>query len=116
MKALCYKDGQEFCSECGERFLPDHPVESYRIEEEVAVTCPNAECNRGSWAEVVDTWDCPTWWAVGYVGPDTYVFGHYYDNPEAASWKRDCRSLSDYNQGIIDYSTHVEGWSRGRRD
>lgn len=114
MKTLLYIEGQEFCYNCGERFMPDYPVETYQYGDEPAVTCPNPECNRGSWAEVIDTMDCPTWWGEGFRGPDTYAFGHYYDNPEAAVWRRDCYSLSDYNQGLIDSELELDGWSNGK--
>lgn len=94
--------------------MPDHPVESYRIGDEPAVTCPHPECNRGSWAEVIETSDCPTWWTEGFKGPDTYAFGYMYNNGEAGSWKKDCYTQSDFHQGIIDYTLHADGWSRGR--
>jgi hypothetical protein len=55
MKTLRYREGQEFCCNCGERFMPDYPVETYGYGEEVITTCPNAECNRGSWAVVEDS-------------------------------------------------------------
>lgn len=58
--------------------------------------------------------DYDYWWMVGWKGAGVYAFGHYYDNGEAALWMRDCRTRSEFNQGIIDYDIHVDGWSRGR--
>jgi hypothetical protein len=114
MKTLQYRDGQEFCYNCGSKFVPDQPIETYRIGDDVVVTCPHPECNRGSWAEISDTRDCPTWWMAGYVGPDTYNFGHRYDNGLADCILRDCYTLSDYNQGLIDSELELDGWNNGK--
>ncbi len=46
-----YKEGQQFCYDCGQEFVPEgEPAEDGTI----VVTCPNPECNRGSWAKVVN--------------------------------------------------------------
>jgi hypothetical protein len=114
MKTLHYREGQEFCCNCGEKFMPDYPVETYGYGEEIIITCPNAECNRGSWAEVVDTRDCPMWRMAGFVGPDTYNFGHRYDNELADCILKDCHTQAEYNQGIIEAEIELDGWSNGR--
>ena len=47
-----YREGQEFCYECGERFQPDSGQPTPECPDLVTVTCPNG-C-RGSWADSVE--------------------------------------------------------------
>lgn len=59
MKGLAYKEGQEFCSNCGSRFESDENINILNPGDTVTVSCPNNQdwdlhCNRGSWATVTD--------------------------------------------------------------
>ena len=41
------KDGQTHCGCCGRAFMPDQ--DEWDSAGVVATSCPNKECNRGSW-------------------------------------------------------------------